>query len=100
MPRPITILTLANVPLYALGLALALHARADAATPACDPATSPTPCVVASPNLPPTISAGPAIETAQLDNGDTITAAAGDMIVIQRDPIHGSYTIGVARGRQ
>jgi hypothetical protein len=98
MPRPMTIFAMAHVFLYALGFVMVLHATADAGTPASDAATSNTPCVMASANLPSAPSAGPPTETAHLDNGDTITAAAGDMIVIQRDPISGSYTFGVARG--
>jgi hypothetical protein len=100
MPRPITVLAVSQVPLYTLGFIMALYATADAATPACDPATSSTPCVVASANLPSAASGNLTTETAHLDNGDTITAAAGDVIVILRDPTSGSYSVGVARGQK
>ena len=86
MPRIITIFGLAQIPLYTAGVALALHVTADAATPACNPATSTTPCVVASANLPSAAPATPTTEAVQLDDGDTITAASGAMIVVQRNP--------------
>lgn len=100
MLRPMTVFAMAHVAIYALGFAIVLHATADAATFASDAVTSSGPCVMASANLPPAPSAGPTTETAHLDNGDTITAAAGDVIVIQRDPMSGSYAVGVVRGQK
>ena len=86
--------------LYAAGIVLAMHGVALAAADGCDPATSPTPCVVARANLPAAPAAIPATESIQLDDGDVITAATGSAIVILRDPSTGTYRVGVAPQQQ
>jgi hypothetical protein len=86
--RPIVILAVAEAGLLLLG---ASTVPLYAASPQPDGVT-----VVPDSALPTAAPAVPKTATVQLDNGDTVTAAAGAMIVIQRDPSDGTYSIGVA----
>jgi hypothetical protein len=92
--RPLTILAIAQIPLYAFGAMIAISATANAATPNSDGITveqsTPAP---AAPAAPPT-------QSVEVGDGDTVTAIAGSTFMVQMDPKTGDYHTIVAGPQQ
>lgn len=86
--RPLAILITAQAALFVLGAAIV---PSYAASPPDDGVT-----IVQSAPAAPAAPAAPTTMTVMVGDGDTITAVAGSMIVVQMDPKTGDYHSSVA----